>query len=118
MPCMARRGFLTLRDCGNPEERLCASCSRPMCHEHLAARSDYTQCLECAAFATKSELDPSDPEWPYAYRRGYYHDYGYAPFYFGSTQYGDYDVRSFDRGANQRAVADRDDEGKANFGDS
>lgn len=117
MACMARSGFLTLRDCGNPEARSCANCGRPMCEQHLTARSGFTQCVECAA-AGNETLDPSDPEYSYGYRRGFYSQYGYAPFYFGDRQFDDYDVRSFHAGANRAGVVDDDTERDASFGDS
>jgi len=118
MSCMARTGFLTLRDCGNPEARTCVNCARPMCEQHLSARSGFTQCLECAATAGAENLDPSDPEYAYGYRRGFYSQYGYAPFYFGDRQFDEYDVRSFHAGANRAGVVDDDAEKDAGFGDS
>jgi len=117
MPCMARSGFLTLRDCGNPEAQACAKCGRPMCTAHLSARSGFTECLDCASRA--ENLSPEDPEWAYGYRRQYYGTSGYAPLYFGhGAAYDDYDVRSFDSAANVGGPVDDAHEGDAGFGDS
>src|SRR5437870_3742568 len=69
MACMAKRGLLTLRDCDNAEARNCANCGRPMCHEHLSARSGYTNCLECAA-ADPDKDHQFDAEWAPGSRRG------------------------------------------------
>lgn len=83
MSCMAKRGFLTLRNCDNAEVRNCETCGRPMCNEHLSARSGYKQCLECASATVDSEKDPNfDPEWAYSYRRNYYRRSGYSPIDF------------------------------------
>lgn len=124
MACMAKRGFLTLRDCENAEERTCANCGRPMCHEHLSARSGYTRCLECAA------VDPDkdqqyDAEWASGYRRDYYRRSGYSPILFGvgalaaaglaGAYWSDIDRRAFRPGPAQHAL---DEEGAASFGDS
>ena len=116
MACMARSGFLTLRDCGNPEARNCTSCGRPMCEQHLSARSGFAQCLECAG--SGADLDPSDPEWAYGYRRNFYTSSGYSPFYFGNRQFDDYDVRSFHAAANRQSAVDEGAEKDAGFGDS
>ena len=68
MACMAQRGLLTLRNCDNPEARNCAKCGRPMCSEHLSARSGHTMCLECAA-ADPDKDHQYDAEWASGYRR-------------------------------------------------
>jgi hypothetical protein len=126
--CTARRGFLTLHDCGNPASTNCVSCSRPICSEHLSPRSGFTQCLDC--FARGASQDPAaakataddeyDPEWSAGYRRSYYGS-GYRPIYsgyYGSTYYDDYDVRSFDAGASHDAADVDDDDRGTSFGDS
>ena len=84
MACMAKRGLLTLRDCDNAEERNCTNCGRPMCREHLSARSGYTKCLECAA-ADPDKDQQYDAEWASGYRREYYRRSGYAPMLFGAA---------------------------------
>ena len=38
--CTVRRGFLTLRPCGEPAVAQCGSCGRPVCAGHLVARSE------------------------------------------------------------------------------
>ena len=116
MACMARSGFLTLRDCGNPEAQNCGKCGRPMCMQHLSARTGFTECYECAAMT--ADVDPWDPEWSYGYRRSFYTSQGYSPFYFGNRTFDDYDVRSFHSAANQNAAAADENDDKAGFGDS
>ena len=117
--CVIRKGFLTLRDCGNPASRDCAACGRPACSKHLAATSGFAQCLECAARSARDQ-DPGaydyGPDWSYRYRRHYY-SRGYTPIYTGSYYYDDYDVRSFDSRVNARTV-DHDTDTRSDFGDS
>ena len=125
MACMAQRGLLTLRNCDNPEARNCDKCGRPMCSEHLSARSGHTRCLECAA------VDPAkdqqyDAEWASGYRRDYYRRSGYAPIMFGvgalaatglAAAYWDHvDRRPFHPGAGTHLLDD--DEHGVGFGDS
>jgi hypothetical protein len=47
--CACKRGFFTLRDCGNPATTTCQICSRRVCDQHLAPRIDAKVCVECAA---------------------------------------------------------------------
>ena len=47
--CSCKRGFFTLRDCGNPATTSCELCTRRVCDEHLAPRVDTRVCVECAA---------------------------------------------------------------------
>ena len=47
--CACKRGFFTLRDCGNAATSACSICSRRVCDEHLAPRVDAKVCVECAA---------------------------------------------------------------------
>jgi hypothetical protein len=116
--CQARRGFLTLRDCGAPSSTNCDSCQRPMCTEHLASASGYTACLDCYAKGHPADAATgTDGEWAYGYRSRYYSAYGYSPFYSGRTVYTDYDTRSFDDDVNIGATDD-DDVERAGFADS
>ena len=119
--CMARRGFLTLRDCGQPATQSCTTCQRAMCTEHLSSASGYQQCLDCFAKSEQSaNVDVDDPSYSYRYRVGYYSS-GYSPLYYGSyhdTYYDDLDVRSFDDDMNDNAVDDEDGGERAGFGDS
>jgi hypothetical protein len=118
--CAIRKGFLTLRNCGNPAARNCETCKRPVCTQHLASSSGFVNCLECAAGKIRDDtkVDQTSPEAAYLHRRRYYDD-GYTPIYFGSTysDYDDYDVRSFDTQMNAGAL-DHDDGTTASFGDS
>ncbi len=125
MSCMAQRGLLTLRNCDNPEARNCAKCGRPMCSEHLSARSGHTMCLECAA-ADPDKDRQYDAEWASGYRREYYRRHNYAPILFGigalgavglAGAYWDHvDRRAFHANAANRTLDD--DDGVAGFGDS
>jgi len=122
MACMAQRGLLTLRNCENPEVRNCSNCGRPMCNEHLSARSGNTMCLECAAADPAKDLQ-YDAEWASGYRREYYRHSGYAPILLGGLgaaalagAYWDHvDHRAFR--ARTAGMVD-EDERRAGFGDS
>ena len=118
--CIVRRGFLTLRDCGEQAATNCATCKRPACPKHLSASSGFTVCLECAAQKSNDQNVPEseshDSEWAYRYRRHYY-GRGYTPIYLGAYMYDDYDVRSFDSSLNEPKI-DADDSAPASFGDS
>jgi hypothetical protein len=117
--CVIRKGFLTLRDCGNPASRNCSACGRPACSKHLDSASGFTQCVECASSAAR-DRDPGvydyGTDWPYRYRHHYY-SRGYRPIYTGSYYYNDYDVRSFDSRTNASTV-DHDNNPASTFGDS
>lgn len=116
--CMARRGFLTLSDCGNPATTMCSTCSRPMCATHLAPSSGFTQCLDCAATNPREEQtegeEQYDDEWAHRYHNDYYSSTSYRPFYSGShhddSYYSSQDVRSFDEDANGRELVDDESE--------
>jgi hypothetical protein len=103
--CEVKRGFLILRECGNPTTRICSECGRGACDEHLvtSAGGDWV-CVDCQG----RQVDPAetrddDPSlWRHSYRNHYYRSYGYAPYYAGAyygSYYDDYDTRSFDREA-------------------
>jgi hypothetical protein len=110
--CRARRGFFSLRDCGEPAVKQCALCARPMCSPHLSPQSGFTRCLDCEGRAVErnvlstpgkkkdAPVKPlTDPAWTHRYREGYYSRSGYTPIYAGSysdSYYDRYDTRSFD----------------------
>jgi hypothetical protein len=117
--CRAKRGFFSLRDCGEMSVKQCALCGRPMCSHHLSPMSGFTRCLDCEGRSAEKDVvaqksqpqsqaqktpppapdQPlTDPSWPYRYRNRYY-DRGYAPIYTGvyyDSYYDRYDTRSFD----------------------
>ena len=99
--CMCKRGFFVLRDCGNPAERPCQRCARPVCREHLSPHAGMLACVECVAREEQMTDDPScDAGWAYRYRHRYYTQHDYDPIYIGTAAgdyYDDYDFRSFDR---------------------
>ena len=124
MACMAKRGLLTLRDCANAEERNCEVCGRPMCHEHLSARSGYTKCLECWAADPKTDQQ-YDAEWASGYRRDYYRRSGYAPILLGGAAAlgaaalaGAYWEHVDQRAFRQRVAGAVDEDDAVSFGDS
>jgi hypothetical protein len=130
--CKAKRGFFSLRDCGEMSVRQCALCGRPVCSAHLSPASGFTRCLDCEGRAAeKQAVKPkeqppvdqplSDPGWSYRYRNRYYGT-GYAPIYMGryhDSYYDDYDLRSFDssRASRGPSMATERDSG-AGLGDS
>jgi hypothetical protein len=94
--CLCKRGFFVLRDCGQPAEKPCERCARPICREHLSQRTEFRLCVECAA-RDQDLSDPADRDWLYGYRSTYYTGDRYTPIYLGSdTSFSDYDYRSFD----------------------
>jgi len=139
--CRAKRGFFSLRDCGEMSVKQCALCGRPVCSPHLSPRSGFTRCLDCegravekdvlATPAKKQEPAPppdqplSDPAWSYRYRDRYYSRSHYAPLYVGTyydSYYDRYDTRSFDSGMassgpSSSSWGDRDS-GTTGLGDS
>ena len=112
--CRARRGFFSLRDCGETAVKQCALCARPMCSPHLSPQSGFTRCLDCEGRAVEKQVlskdvpspraeklaEPlTDPAWTHRYRERYYSRTGYAPVYAGTyydSYYDRYDTRSFD----------------------
>ena len=107
--CAIKRGFLFLTECGAPATKLCETCGRPACDEHLVLKEGGTHwiCVDCEGHAevgAKGKARPLDPErpalWRHRYRDAYYRDHRYAPYYFGTyydSYYDDYDLRAFDR---------------------
>lgn len=122
MECAARRGFLTLRDCGQSAHQQCITCSRPMCSEHLSSASGYQECLDCFTKGEQSKtVTDDDPAWAYRYRRDYYDSSSYHAIYLGSSHdsyYDDLDVRSFDDDMNGGRIDADDGAEAAGFGDS
>ncbi len=110
--CRAKRGFFSLRDCGEMAVKQCALCGRPVCSMHLSPQSGFTNCLDCEGRQserqvlqnqqpqqTPADQPLDDPTWSYRTRDRYYSRSGYAPIYTGShydSYYDRYDTRSFD----------------------
>src|SRR3954454_8764666 len=96
--CACKRGFFTLRDCGNPATTSCQLCTRRVCDENLALRVDTRECVESAVKreegqqpapaqqpvqpspAARPAVEDEDAitgrDYPYRYRRRYYSDWG------------------------------------------
>jgi hypothetical protein len=96
--CVARKGFLTLSDCGATAVRPCANCGRSMCSTHLSAQSGFTKCLDCSATAEPETAGQYDDLWARRYRNTYYTTTGFLPVYGASRLYDQSDSRSFDGG--------------------
>ncbi|PWT93120.1 MAG: hypothetical protein C5B54_02355 [Acidobacteria bacterium] len=106
--CPIKRGFFTLRACGEPPVRLCPSCSRMVCNQHIATTAASTNCVECAT-KTRQPDQYTEDSWydsqtPYSYRNRYYTRYGYTPYYIG--YYDDQDFASFDSDASSSDLDD------------
>jgi hypothetical protein len=126
--CACKRGFYTLRDCGNAATTSCSLCSRRVCDEHLAPRIDTQVCTECAARQEEGDAirqtggpfgSPCQTAGGFSreasfrgtqYRFGYYRR-GYRPMYWGT-----YDPYWDPYG--YRWYGDDDDDDDAGFGDS
>lgn len=102
--CQIKRGFFVLRDCAQPAIGECSSCGRAICRECRAPTMSTTLCVDCYG---RQQNNDDDMDWftghsIYGYRHGYYTSHAYAPVYFGGyhdSYYDEYDVRSFERGA-------------------
>jgi hypothetical protein len=142
--CVCKRGFFSLRDCGDPIAARCAACGREVCAAHLSPASGFTKCLDCHARGAAAQERPAagtpaaraatppaavspaaasgtqgDDEWVYGYRDSYYRR-GYRPIYAGyyyDHYYDSYDTRTFDRAAAAGPVDDSRD-AEADFGES
>jgi hypothetical protein len=136
--CACKRGFFTLRDCGNAATSTCSVCSRRVCDEHLAPRVDTKVCVECAAKQEEQNAaaQPAQPDQPQIpgqplqqsglgpplqrltptstaafWRARYYRRRDYEPMWWGTYDpfWDDYGYRWYDD--------DRDDDG-GGFNDS
>lgn len=96
--CVARKGFLTLRDCGATAVRPCASCGQSMCSPHLSSQSGFTKCLDCTAKGEPEINGKYDDVWARRYRNTYYTATGFLPVYGASLLFDQRDARSFDGG--------------------
>lgn len=99
--CKHKLGLLTLRDCGNEVEVICAKCGKPVCSEHFVVREEQRICLECVAGDPGSRrlwADESPDMIRERERAKYYNDYGYNPGYgFGHYHYGDNDYQDMEQ---------------------
>ena len=133
--CKAKRGFFSLRDCGEQAVKKCALCSRPMCSRHLSKESGFSRCLDCDARKAEQKVvgtQPprpdvapgavNDPAWPYRYRSSYWRSSRYSPIYGGyyyDPYYNAYDYRSFDSDMARRGPSTAPEKAeKTGFGDS
>ena len=83
--CTIKRGFLTLRECGEPATGVCRTCGRPACAAHLVHDLTGALCAECSAERSSGNgpvgsdgWAPTD-DWRYGYRDSYYRESGYRP---------------------------------------
>ena len=123
--CAVRRGFFTLRDCGDLAANTCMVCMRPVCAGHFTMRDGSVLCVECNAREDEENSDEEDGEeeydesWAYSQRHDYYSNSRYNPFYAGYRQdhyYDDYDVRGLDK--KEGEILEGDEESGAGFLDS
>jgi hypothetical protein len=94
--CVARKGFLTLSDCGEPAVRACSNCGQSMCSRHLSSKSGFTKCLDCTAKSEPEVAGQYDDVWARRYRNTFYASTGFLPVYGASRLYDQRDVGSFD----------------------
>ena len=113
--CAARKGFLTMSDCGNSAARACANCGRDMCSAHLAAQTGFSTCLDCAAARSDVVAGEADPLWAHRYRSSYYAATGFLPVYGASMMFDQHDRASF---AGTHADTFDDEVDRGGFGDS
>jgi hypothetical protein len=114
--CMARKGFLTLSDCGSMAVTMCSNCGRAMCPAHLAPQSGFTMCLDCAATnLPQDQTNGYDDVWARRYRNDYYSSTGYTPAGSGTPYYDSSDTGAFN---DRQRDADEDDVDRGGFGAS
>jgi hypothetical protein len=109
--CACKRGFFTLRDCGNAATTSCSDCTRRICDEHAATSS---LCVECAARKWERREDEDEPSEVIVarQRRHWYAAGDYQPVLWGTYDpyWTDTDPRWYDSG--------EDDDDGGGFGDS
>jgi hypothetical protein len=116
MICAAKKGFLTMGDCGASAVSACDTCGQPMCSVHLSAQSGFTTCLSCAAANPAVEEGEYDGVWSTRYRSTYYGSSGYHPVgRYGAGFYDRNDADGF-KTRGQHDVEDENDRGS--FGES
>jgi len=125
--CAVKRGFLILHECKQETSKLCLSCGRPACEEHLVQSDDGKSwiCVDCHGKTMKDEDVTQDEAgrsraWRYGYRDRYYRSTGYGPYFAGTyydSYYDDYDARAFDQELADAGDLPEDD-GGADFMDS
>ena len=85
--CTVKRGFLHLRECGEPAHFRCSVCHRPTCDDHLIGTGIEGVCVECHARQHPPEalddavaVDASNASrWRHRYRDHYYSETDYRP---------------------------------------
>ena len=119
--CAIKKGFLILHECKRETSKICPSCGRPACDEHMVMDEAGKSwlCVDCHGRKMgEQEISPDNARrgsgWNYGYRDRYYRDYGYSPYYYGSyydSYYDDYDTRAFDREMTDSGELPEDDGG-------
>ncbi len=123
--CAVKRGFFTLRPCGNSASQQCMQCQRWVCEEHsvkanVASKKSPPEapvvCLECHAKSQEWHED----RWGtlteltlFNLRHDYYTRHIYDPIYWATPDayYDDYDFRGFDDVAQDSLDGDIDSAG-------
>ncbi len=109
--CKHKTGLLSLKDCGETTGRICNKCARPICEKHLQEVNKKWNCEECALkHYNRTEYDERGLDYSYR-RNSYYRDYGYYPYYYGSSRrrYGDDDYVDFESDYDDSSYGDEED---------
>jgi hypothetical protein len=117
--CECKRGFFTLRACGEAAIGPCQTCLRAMCAEHAASP---TQCLDCASRERQGNGTAwnghDDDLWIYRHRERMHTSAGAGTA--GSAlpvqAFDQHDRNAFDQPDVERD--DGDDDARGGFGDS
>jgi len=102
--CTVKRGFLHLRECGEPALFKCSVCHRPTCNEHLVGEGERGVCVECHAKQHPLEeldgdtvLDASSAgRWRHSNRDRYYSETDYRPAAGAGALSGGYYASTYD----------------------
>jgi hypothetical protein len=81
--CACKRGFFTLRDCGNAAATSCTACTRRVCAEHVAGGVEPQLCVECAATREETRAVGTTASVVRT-RTRYYHTTEYTPMWWAT----------------------------------
>lgn len=117
--CQIRKGFFTLKPCGEKAFSLCADCGKEVCPKHSQQdTSSKVRCVECAGKMQHQArtINPQAPKndvfddlWYFNMRANHYNTYHYRPYF------DDNDEKGFDKTHNDQTDNDLDDNNDAFF---